>query len=396
MTRPRTKAETKKFPFAFTKNGRTGKIYRLGNGTFKTYFQFAGKMRQNTHGSFEAAFGYLDSEFKKVDADTANALSFHPLNGSVKMYSELECLLRKEVGGASLQEAVQFFLAHAKSKRFEPKPFAECVDSFLEHQAANNVKAISVKTFKKHLRRFQKEFATRKIHDITALEISNWLNTRKEERTGNPWTPNTRTKVRGSLVTLSIYAQKTLKAIPDFGDTEFQNVRAPNQEERAEVEIYSPCELRKLLEAAFENDIDLIPALVVGNFLGLRPYEFHAEGLERPSLAWEAFNWEDKHLHFKGQKIRSKATREIPLQPATLAWLEPFRNQKGLIWKKVKVYDYRMAQLREKADVKGIRDGYRHSYASYRIRQLKGKGTKLRPKWATVLQNCGLRVIAGA
>jgi len=43
-----------------------------------------------------------------------------------------------------VQEAVQFFLAHAKSKRFEPKAFAECVDSFLEHQAANNVKAISV------------------------------------------------------------------------------------------------------------------------------------------------------------------------------------------------------------------------------------------------------------
>jgi hypothetical protein len=31
------------FPFRFEKNGRTGKIYKLGNGTFKTYFRFGGE-----------------------------------------------------------------------------------------------------------------------------------------------------------------------------------------------------------------------------------------------------------------------------------------------------------------------------------------------------------------
>lgn len=77
-------------------------------------------------------------------------------------------------------------------------------------------------------------------------------------------------------------------------------------------------------------------------------------------------------MHFKGQKIRSKSTREVPLQPATLAWLEPFKTQKGIIWRNAKVYDYRMAQLREKAGVTGIRDGFRHSCASYRIKQVKG------------------------
>ena len=33
-------------------------------------------------------------------------------------------------------------------------------------------------------------------------------------------------------------------------------------------------------------------------------------------------------MWFKGQKIRSKSTREIPLQPVTLKWLELFQQKR--------------------------------------------------------------------
>jgi hypothetical protein len=126
------------------------------------------------------------------------------------------------------------------------------------------VKAISVKTFKKLLNRFKRDFGSRKVHEISTQEISEWLKAQTDAKTGERWTANTQTKVRGSLVTLSKYAQKTLNAIPDVGDTAFQNVSAPNEEERPEVEIYTPAELGALFAAAVEHDIELIPALVAG------------------------------------------------------------------------------------------------------------------------------------
>ncbi len=274
--------------------------------------------------------------------------------------------------GSTLREAAAFFLAHHKNRRFESKTFAECSDIFVNHQRGNNISTIQIKTLEKHFRRFKNEFDTRKIHEITTLDISDWLLSRRDEKTGELWSAKTRTNVLGSLVSLSLFARDVLKAIPDIGKTEFQKVRRPKRDERGEVEIYTPAEMEKLLLAALENDVAMIPALVAGGFQGLRPAEFHAEGARRPALKWEAFIWNDNILHITGQKVRSKANRDIPLHAVNRAWLEPFKEQHGEIWKYKQANSKKLGALRVNAGIKSIYDGFRHSYASYRIRHLKG------------------------
>ena len=161
----------------------------------------------------------------------------------------------------------------------------------LKAQQTKNVSGVQIETLAKHYRRFSLEFGSRRIHEISALEIETWLGSRVDERNGSPWSAKTRNSVQGSLVSLSLYAQKVLKAIPDNGRTEFQQVTIPRADEKGEVEIYAPDELKLLLLVAIDTDLDLIPPLIVGNFLGLRPSESHAEKLKRAPLQWEAFNW---------------------------------------------------------------------------------------------------------
>ncbi len=373
MTKPRSKNGTGvTFPFVFEKNGRTGRIKKWSDNKFGTYFRFAAKPMRNSFRTFEKAMLYLESEFSKLDTDRANSLSLNPLNSDVRNYSELEQLLREQANGATLREAVTFFLAHQQHKKFEPRNFTECADIFIEHQKSNNISPIQIKTLEKHFRRFKKDFGARQIHQITTLEIADWLNTRKDEKAGKFWSAKTRTGNLGSLVSLSFFAKDTLRAIPDLGKTEFQKVRRPKKDDRGEVEIYTPKEIQKLLLAAFDSDLDLIPALVTGAFEGLRPAEFHAEGAKRRPLTWESFIWNDRYLHITGQKVRSKANRDIPLHPVTEAWLKPFCGLIGPIWKHKQAYIDKMMNLRKRAEVKGIYDGLRHSYASYRIRHLKG------------------------
>src|SRR5437764_13366696 len=91
--------------------------------------------------------------------------------------------------------------------------------------------------------------------------------------------------------------------------------------------------MEKLLLAALENDVAMIPALVIGGVQGLRPAESHAEGARRPALKWEAFIWNDNILHITGQKVRSTANCDIPLRPVSRAWLEPYTEQHCEIWK---------------------------------------------------------------
>ena len=113
--------------------------------------------------------------------------------------------------------------------------------------------------------------------------------------------------------------------------------------------------MEKLLRTALETDIDLIPALILGGFQGLRPAEFHGESAKRPPLRWDAFIWDDGILYITGQKIRSKANRSIPLQPVTQAWLRPFANCQGEIWKYKEAYNKKLYRLYERAGVRRIR-----------------------------------------
>ena len=129
------------FPFKFEKNGRTGKIYKLGNGTFKTAFTFAGAPKQNTFKTPQSALAYLDSEFTTIDTQRENSLALHPLNGNAKSYAELEQVLREEGSGASLREAVLFYIAHHKTKRFKAKPVVPRTNS----KPSNTVTITNVK-----------------------------------------------------------------------------------------------------------------------------------------------------------------------------------------------------------------------------------------------------------
>ena len=59
------------------------------------------------------------------------------------------------------------------------------------------------------------------------------------------------------------------------------------------------------------------------------------------------------------------------MHPVSRAW-QPFNKREGEIWKYKESHSKKLIALRTKAGVKSIYDGLRHSYASYRIRQLKG------------------------
>ena len=82
------------------------------------------------------------------------------------------------------------------------------------------------------------------------LDISDWLAAQTDQRTGRLWSAKTRINNLGSLVSLSLFARDALNAIPDVGKTEFQKVRRPRPDVRAEVEIYTPEEMEKRAAAA--------------------------------------------------------------------------------------------------------------------------------------------------
>ena len=338
-------------------SGRTGKIYLVGKGIYKTHFRHRGEAKQNTFSSFENAKVFLDSEFKKIDIQPEESSTLFPLNRERKYYSELEKHLKEESGGATLGQAVEFFLAVSGQQKFKPMNVADCISNFvttLEKRAgiydaskdkdtALSVDALDsltgkvdkagkgkkgytphqIRTVKRHLGHFEKSFGRRKIHTLHAAEIEEWLNTQVDPRTDELWSASTRKNTRGSLVSLARHAQLFLKAIPFKGGepNEFVKVPSPKVVYHENVDIYSPKEFKTLLYTAVEHDMEFLPLLVLGGLLGLRPYEAHGEELERDKLKWEALNLASKELNIRQQKVRTKRQRDVPIGIAAQSWL---------------------------------------------------------------------------
>lgn len=357
-----------KFPYRFEKNGRIGKVYRTKKGKFHTYFSFAGEEDRNNFSTFEAAKKYLSENFDTLDTRVADSSAAYPLKNDRKYYHELETLLHDQTDGATMGDAVRFYLLHKPKTKFKPLTVSKCKERFLAEKDKEDLSRPQLKSLKRHLKRFEATFGARLIHDITTEEISNWLHTQKDPKKKTLWSPKTKINVLGSLVTFAREAKTHQKAFPNTAMlTEFELVKRPKWKPSDEVEIYTPEELAEHLTAALENDMEILPLIIIEAFFGLRPSEVHGEDVDKPKLRWDAFNWERKFLHLRHQKVRSKLPRDIPLQPNADKWLAPFKKQRGVIWKYTAAYDERMVKMHTKIGTSRKDNAYRHSYTSYRL-----------------------------
>ena len=361
-----------KLPYVFQLNGRIGKIkFWPARKVYCAYFRYAGRAVRNTFASFEAAYSYLDREFSRLDTEPHNSSIVYPIRGDLRTYHELEMLLKERTGGkATLREAVDFYLAHHESRQLKPRKVSECVTAFHAAEARRKVSPSHAKMSKCRLKKVTESFGERQIHSVLAAEIEEWL-----QQFPNPKTAN---HYRGSLVSLFLYARDVLRAIPENGKVAPQRVQPAKTDKQTKVEIYTPEEMERILQACIEHDVALIPPIVLGSFLGLRPNEVHGEAARYEPLPWEAFTWHRKELHIAGQKVRGLQVRDLQMQENAFLWLEPFRSLKGEVWPWSSCYNERLKRLIEgKANVRTVYDGFRHSYASYRIRQLNGDLNKL-------------------
>ena len=349
-------------------SGFSVSFYPYANGTCGTYFCYAGNPVRNTYKTYQQAFAEVKKELEKLAQNPDESKSLYPLKHPSRYYHEMELLLDEKCEGATLRDAVNFYVINHQRAKLVPMSVEECATARIEHAKNSGCTSMQVKTLQKHFKRFCSKFKERNIHDLTTLELNTYLSSQKDPRTSFPWSAKTRNSNRASLISLANYSQGILRSLPETPvKTEFHKTTIARMGNPEPVEIYRPDELRSLLEAAIEHDITMIPAIVLGALQGLRPFEIHAETLNRPKLNWDSIDWNHMQIDFQHQKIRDKATRRIPLHKNAAAWLQPFRKFEGVIWNYRQAYNKKLISLRKKAEIRSVRNGFRKSYASYRL-----------------------------
>ncbi|HBJ86047.1 MAG TPA: hypothetical protein DDZ88_19710 [Verrucomicrobiales bacterium] len=192
------------------------------------------------------------------------------------------------------------------------------------------------------------EFGGRIAADVSTDDVSAWL-------AGMNAAPQTVKNYRTITRSLFSYAVSLKACAENPVDRAFMPSKA-----ETEVGILTVTQAAALLKAAHERP-DILPAIAIGLFGGVRDAEIHR-------LDWSEIGFESGFITITPKKAKKKARRLIEIRPALRAWLEPLRQLSGPIWPAGERGRILHEAAREAAGItEWPHNALRHSFASYAL-----------------------------
>jgi integrase len=223
--------------------------------------------------------------------------------------------------------------------RLASVPFEEAFRQFTDAQTRSGSYAQSLRQYKARL----SSLHGRMLCDITAREV-------EAAMTGFP-------------PTVFNYGLRILGGLFNYGRK--RDLCATNPIEKLdrkklpprEVEIYTPGEAAALMEAATPS---LIPWLATCMFAGLRASEAR-------QMTWGDFDFVENFIRVRAAVSKTRSPRAIPMNANLRGWLLPHRREDAVLIapQGLNVIRSQLRAAHRTADVKQVKHGPRHSYASY-------------------------------
>jgi integrase len=133
--------------------------------------------------------------------------------------------------------------------------------------------------------------------------------------------------------------------------------------EAVEIEIYTPAEVAKILTTAEKLDPELVPFLALSFFCGLR----RAEVLR---LDWSAVDLHEDFVKLPAAITKARRTRHVEISENCKAWLSLYSTDAGrVVASTPDMLRKRMMHLKTVHQVRTIKHGARHCFASYWLAQ---------------------------
>jgi len=254
------------------------------------------------------------------------------------------------LGGDFIIEAAVFYARH-RADKITRRTVAETVAELIELKKSRGAAARYLGDLTARLTRFAQVYAV-DIGTITTADVQRFLD-------GLKVAPQTAKNFRTVLFTLFQFAEQRgyiLKGGNPVADTETISANGGT------IEIYTAAEIAALLQAAPD---DFVPLLALGAFAGLRSAE--AERLE-----WADIDLAGGYITVASDKAKTRSRRLVPILPNLSAWLAPYANKTGRVWKRGRgpLFDTRAATVKA-AKTPWKNNALRHSFISYRLASIQ-------------------------
>jgi len=262
----------------------------------------------------------------------------------------LECAEKLQPFGASLRDAVEFYLPHLQATT-RSCTAAELVDELLQAKEADGASTRYLADLRSRLNQFAAVFDGKPLAQISAPQIDEWLRSLADKDTGKRLSPVARNNFRRVLIVAFNFAlgRGYCAGNPAEGSAKAKEIAST-------VGILSVEETARLLESA---SAELVPYVAIGAFAGLRRAE-----LER--LDWREVDLQSGLIEVTASNAKSARRRFVKIQPNLAKWLQPYAQVSGNVTPPG--YRVLLENAREAAGIsEWPQNALRHSFASYHL-----------------------------
>jgi integrase/recombinase XerD len=257
----------------------------------------------------------------------------------------LECAKLLEPFGASLREAVQYFIKHSRPTGGK-RALGDMRDEFLRSKTDANRRAEYLRVQRHILNKFCEEFGTRAANEVRADEIGEWLQRQ-------PWSQRTRRNYHADLSNFFGFAMRKGYC----AENPLLRLDKPTIDEALPPAIFAVAEAASLLAASEELGGKMTAFVAVGLFAGLRT----AELLQ---LDWRQIDLEARTIEVASSISKTRDHRYVAISDNLAAWLRLHRRESGPL--RPAAWRWHRDAARTKAKLaKWPDNGMRHSFGSY-------------------------------
>lgn len=332
----RRRAKRQAWPPVYKRTHRSGQV-----GYLVDLGQINGRRARKTFPTKQEADAFaLKARIERQNEGTAA----FALSQETKV-STAKCLAKLAPYGATLDEAVDYYVEHVLRYRNAPT-VAEIVAKMETDASAAGRRENTVKEIRNRLGRFAAVFGTRRLSTITLPELEGYLT--------NP-TLSARSRVNDAVKVSQLYNFAVIRGWADVNLAE--KVSRPMPEDK-EPGIFRPEQAASVLEHAPE--FDLLTYVALGLFAGLR-------ATETQRLDWSAVRLGERSIII-GAEVAKKRTRRVVEINDTLAdWLAPYVKERGPVVDPINQRK-RLDSLKAKVKIEPWpENGLRHSFGSYHL-----------------------------
>jgi integrase len=271
--------------------------------------------------------------------------------------SEAARLRDKGVDVPSLADTLRLSLNQLTTCPDGRKLNADLIEAFITHKIDQGIGKRQEIDYQCRLARFLESFHDRLAASISSQEIEAWLSGLMTRRNADVTRVSAQTR-KHYRAALHAFFEWLLPEKNPVTRVTAPRVREPERDH------YNSNEAAILLNWLKQHHAELLPATVLGLFCGLRTAEIMRLDLSVIDLSKPD---EEGEFILRATQTKTGKARAVPLPPAAKAWLLAQSLRSGPAMRtEMRQYHKRLADAMKSAGVRPVKNGFRHSFASYR------------------------------